>query len=362
MNIVQIYCSYTKGGAELQTFEIAKRLFLGGHKVFLCCPQGSFLYQKAKTENLPVKALNILGSIDLIGIFHLTTIILKEKIEIVHINQGKLFWPGAFLKIIFGKKIKVIFHRRTTIPLKKISYWTLYYADCVIADSVAAKKILLNTGIDEKKVIIIYPGVDLQKFHSGISNKNIQRKYNLNNCFVLGCIANMHLPYGKGQKYLIEAISKLTTKYPEIRLLLVGDGKYRPALELLTKKLNLTDKIIFAGYQKSIEEYIAAMDVLCLPSYGEESFGIVMIEAQAMGKPVIGSAVGGIPETFIPMKTGYLVQPKNTSQLIEVISKLISEPIHLKFLSENCRKWVEENFDIQQTVKKIVQLYSSSCS
>ena len=352
MNILQVYCSYSKGGGELQTLELARGLSRLGHRVILGAPRGSFLYQRAEETRIPIKKINIRGSLDLVGIYQLFNLILKEKIEILHLNQGKLFWPGVFLKMILGKKIKLIFHRRTITPLKNISRWILRYVDRIIADSRAVERVLLTSAIAKEKVLVIYPGIDLKEF-SPVADDEIRKKYNLANCFVVGCIGAMNPPEGKGQKYLIEAIGQLAQRFPNLRLLLIGDGRLKPKLIHRSHELNITNQVIFVDYQKDIKKFIAAMDILCLPSNTTESFGVVMIEAQAMGKPVIGTNVGGIPETLIPEQTGYIVSAGDSSELAQKIAQCILEPERLKIFSANCRKWVENNFDINEIAKKI---------
>ncbi|MCS7152161.1 MAG: glycosyltransferase family 4 protein [Endomicrobia bacterium] len=358
MNVAQIYCSYTLGGAELQMFEITKLLYNKGINVVLCCPFKSKLYFKALNEKIPVENLNIIGSLDFVGIARLYKIIQQYKINVVHINQGKLLWPLAILKILLKDKIKIVFHRRTTIPLKKMSYWTLKYMDAIFADSTAVKLTLLKAGVSEEKISVIYPGIDLNRFKIDMTTEEMKKKYGLENNFVVGCIAAMNPPEGKGQKYLISAIAIISSIFSDIRLLLVGDGKLRKKLENFVEKLRVGNYVIFTGFQEKVEEYISAMDILCLPSVGEESFGVVLIEAQAMGKPVIASNVGGIKEALIDGETGYIIEPRNVVQLVEIILKLLYDRNLYKKMSLKCYEWVRENFDIIKVVEKIEQIYN----
>lgn len=359
MNIIQVYCSRTLGGAELQMYEITKRLFKKGINVRLCCPFGSKLFWKAYREGIPVEKLNIIGSLDFVGLLSLYFIIKRYKINLLHIHQGKLLWPSIILKVLLAKKIKVILHRRTTISIKPISRWALNYLDYIIVDSYSVKDVLLKIGVNQKKIGVIHPGVDMRRFNPYISPRMVRERYHLDNYFVIGCIAAMNPPEGKGQKYLIMALSRICETYKNVRLLLVGDGKIRRKLELLSKKLGVQDKVVFAGYQEKIEDFIAAMDIICLPSVGEESFGVVMIEAQAMGKPVIGTNVGGIRETLLCGITGEIVEPKNVEQLVNAILTFLTDKAKYEYASANCRAWVKKNFDIDKVVEKIEEIFKS---
>lgn len=359
MKILHAYCSYTLGGAELQMYEICKRLHKRGVDILMCCPKGSRLYRKACKEGIPVESLNILGSADVVGILRLYNLVKQHKVTILHIHQGKLLWPAVVIKILFNKKLKVILHRRTTIPFRKHSILALKFVDCIIADSSSAKEVLMKSGVSSQRVVVVYPGIDLKRFDSNaIRSSSVKMLYNLDNCFVIGCIAPMNPPEGKGQEYLIMAFSEVLKKFPNVRLLLVGEGKIKNKLQRLVNELGLSESIIFAGYQENIEEFISAMDLVCLPSVGEESFGVVLVEAQAMSKPVIGSLVGGIKETMLCGVTGELVQPRNVEALAKVITKFVSDQNFYRQTSLNCRSWVEKNFNIEDVVDKIERIYS----
>ena len=108
---------------------------------------------------------------------------------------------------------------------------------------------------------------------------------------VIGHIGALH-DHHKGQSVLIEAFHALLADYPEARLLLVGDGPDRARFESLAKG---DKRIVFAGYQQEVGSWIAAMDAFCFPSR-EEGLGSSVLDAMALGVPVVASTVGGLPE------------------------------------------------------------------
>ena len=130
----------------------------------------------------------------------------------------------------------------------------------------------------------------------------------------------------------------------------------------------LKDKIILTGeipYSK-VPFYYAMSDITVIPSL-QEAFGLVVSEAMACGKPVIGSNVGGIPDQIVDGYNGFLVQPRNSGEIADRILWLIDHPKKLKSMGMNGRKIVEEKFDINKRIDKIVHLYeklvnSKSCS
>jgi glycosyltransferase involved in cell wall biosynthesis len=100
------------------------------------------------------------------------------------------------------------------------------------------------------------------------------------------------------------------------------------------------------------------MDVFCLLSWDTEGLGNVIIEAQALEKPVIGTNIGGIPETFIDGKTGILIKPSDAAATAEAIKKLINSPETAKSFGKAGREFVEKKFAIEQTVAGTVNVYN----
>ncbi|MDI6641469.1 MAG: glycosyltransferase family 4 protein [Elusimicrobiota bacterium] len=360
MKVLQIYCSYSCGGGEIATIELSKWQKNIGIDVILCCPKNSFLYIKSTESNIQTETINIIGSLDIYGILKLLHIVKKHNIEVLHLHQGKILWPAAIIKKFFIPTLKIILHRRTMTPIKKISFWTLKYLNAIIADSNAVKSVLIEkSNVNAKKIFVIYPSIDLKKYQP-IDTAIARKKLGIpEESFVIGTVAAMIPPVGKGQEYLIRATKKIYDKKINIHCVIVGDGDMLPYFKRLTKNLDISERVLFAGYQKDVNEFISAMDVFCLLSTGGESFGMVLIEAQAMHKPVIGTTVGGIPETISEGKTGFLIPPGDTDRLTELLLELSSNKSKYDYLLNNTRRWVEQNFNIEHMIEKIMQLYIS---
>ena len=130
----------------------------------------------------------------------------------------------------------------------------------------------------------------------------------------------------KGQAGLLRAFAKLRAKHPELRLRLVGDGPDRASLEALAKELGLSDAVMFAGRlpEEDTLAEIARADLLVLPSF-MEGLPIVLMEAMAVGVPVIASRVAGIPELVEDDETGLLFTPSNWDELASRIDLLLGD-------------------------------------
>ena len=155
------------------------------------------------------------------------------------------------------------------------------------------------------------------------------------------CVGRLY--HVKGQDTLIEAMPYVLKEFPDMKLHLVGDGPEKQRLALSVERLGLKDCIIFRGSlpHEEIPKEIASAAILVGPSR-KEGQGIVFVEAQAAGTPIVATNVGGIPEVVEDGVTGLLVPPENPQALAETILKLLRDPLYAKRLAENAKKDVEK--------------------
>ena len=200
---------------------------------------------------------------------------------------------------------------------------------------------------------VIHNGIDtdvfkpIESFHSNDNN-------------TVKLITVSRLVERKGIQYLLHALAELRAEGVDyqFKLLVVGDGNYRAALEDLTKNLKLEDVISFYGFcpNEKLPELYSSSDIFVLPSL-TESFGQVFGEAMACGLPIIGTTVGGIPEVVIDSENGILVQPRDVSALKQALYKLIKNPeIRAKMKQRNVRR-IKDQFDWRVTAKQYREIY-----
>lgn len=165
----------------------------------------------------------------------------------------------------------------------------------------------------------------------------------------------------KGQAGLLQAFAKLRAMHPELRLRLVGDGPDRAALESLAKELDLSDVVAFAGRlpeEETLAE-IACADILVLPSF-MEGLPIVLMEAMAVGVPVIASRVAGIPELVEDDVTGLLFTPSDWDELASRIDFLLGNEAARDRLAERAKGKIAAEFDTRRSAQKLAALFGSS--
>jgi glycosyltransferase involved in cell wall biosynthesis len=358
MKILHVYSSWSKGGAEKLMVSLAAELEKIGLVNIIASPKDSYITELAKSLGLQTRHLVINGSFDLFGIFRLCLIASRDGIDIIHSHQGKTFWPCIFTKWLLRNKPKVVFHRHAQLPHKFYSRGHYGYSDKVISISKSVRDALIeNEGVDPSKVKTIYNGTDFDRFNKSVSCENIKKNYQLFDKIVIGTAAAMNRPKGKGQQYLIEAAAILKKDFPKARYLIVGTGPILEDLKELSATLGVKDEVIFAGYQERVEEYLACMDIFCFLSWDKEGFGQVMVEAQAMGKPVIGTNIGGIPETFLNNMTGILIPSEDSKALAGILRDLLSNEQRRKKMGEEAAAFVRKNFSIQKMAQEVAQIY-----
>jgi glycosyltransferase involved in cell wall biosynthesis len=137
----------------------------------------------------------------------------------------------------------------------------------------------------------------------------------------------------KGLRYLLDAGPEILRRCPDARFLVVGDGEMRPSLEAQARGLGLADRVVFAGFREDIPAVIAGMDVFVLPSLNE-GMGRVLVMAMALGKPIVATRVGGVPELLGDGKAGLLVPPRDPAALAEAILALLHDRTRAAALAE----------------------------
>jgi glycosyltransferase involved in cell wall biosynthesis len=280
------------------------------------------------------------------------------KFDLLHAHFLDQGYIGAKLKSLYNKPLVITAHGGEVydLPFKSQWYNTLYRyvigeADQVITVSNFNAEKLLSLGVPSKKIHVIPNGYN-EAFFKALSVIAMRQKLELPlNKKILLSIGNL-VPE-KGHTFLIDAMRFVIQKHQDALLIIIGDGILREELERQVKHLGLSGKVLLLG-RKSHEEipmWINACDIFVAPSL-TESFGVVIIEALACGKPVVGTRVGGIPEIISSCEVGILVESAHSSSLAEGL------------LEAMARKWSQmaitsyaEQYSWNQIVPKIIDVY-----
>lgn len=337
------------GGVGVHIHTLSKELIKQGHEVYVITYPHKDIKDIDGIHVIGTKGINIPG---LRGAFfainakrELKKLIEKENIDIIH---GHYLFPAGWASVKAGKsthtKTYVTSHGSDMFEMyKKQTYMrplikkVLKDADVVLAVSNALKEEIINTKIPNirKKVRLHWNSVDIDKFkttkeNEGKFKKELVQEFNIAAdkpiiLFVGNIIKR------KNVDLLLEAKKQMVTK---ANLVIVGDGPLLEQLKTKAEKEHL-DNVYFTGSRTDVEDIIPSCDLLVLPSFSE-SFGLVLIEALACGKPVIGSNVGGIKE-IITEDVGLLINPNDSKDLANAIDRIFSDKDLMEKFKSNAR-------------------------
>ncbi len=245
--------------------------------------------------------------------------------------------------------------------------------DRLIAVSRAIVDKLAAEGRTSVPVELIYNGVDLTRYSYTEACCTLPEEYGFDEGSPLvGVIARLEPE--KGHATLIEAWPRVLARVPDARLLIVGEGSQRATLEAQAEALNLLGeacsgdrcvgtrharpgaKIVFTGLRDDVPAVTAALDVAVLPSY-REAQGLAILEAMALRRPMIATAVGGVPEMIANGRTGLLVPPRDADALATAISRLLTDHPLADTIARAGHDFVHANFSLAHMLSAVSEIY-----
>lgn len=359
MNVLMIRTDYKVAGPGILTLKYSEVLKKKGHNVIACSSGGALIseFEKKGINHYKIDTLDIKrrSPVDLIkSIVEINKIIKKNEIDIIHGQNAVSTMLGWIASITVKRKIKVF---NTVHGVGKESFLKLVPCK-IIAVSEHVKQNLINKGIPKERIHVLHNGtIDLGIFDiSRIDGKEIRESLGLDSSnIIVGCIAMF--TGKKGHLNIIESISEVIKANEKVRFLFVGDGPYLEMCKELVESKGIESHVIFMGVRNDIPQICASMDILIhLPDY--ETFGIVLTEAMAMGKPVIARNVGGIPEVVEDGNTGILINDLDSKNISSIIIKLINDKKLRTKLGKNSLERVRRYFTIDNTIDNLIEIYT----
>ena len=235
-------------------------------------------------------------------------------------------------------------------------------ADIFLPTTQLAARALEEEGVAGEKIHLVYPGVDLSRFHPADKDDTWLKLLGLAPENLIILFVGRLVPE-KGAQDLLEAFPDLLSAYPQARLLIVGEGPEIHALKEKVSRRRLASAVRFIPrvQHSDMPSIHNLADVFCLPSRPtpkwQEQFGMALAESMACGKPVVTTRTGSIPE--VVGETGLLVEPGDVSSLCEALSRLLQSAKLRRNLGEAARRRVEERFDATKTSQNIRAAYQS---
>lgn len=352
------------GGTESHVLELASRLDRARFDVTVCALKGEgVIAAELRNRGVRVVTLGGRGKLDARVLLRLWRLVRRERPDIIH---AFLFWANLAGRVV-GRLLQVpvrlssyhdvevrrIWHR--AIPDSLTLSWTHSLICC--SDAVR-RSVRSHLGGEAQKYLAIPFGIDIGLYERAASVK--RRELGLReDLAVLGTVCRLIEPK-KGLAVLLQAVAQLKEQAgtPGFQLLIVGEGPAYGGLRALSERLGIAPWVVFAGLRRDIPGLLPLMDLFVLPSL-YEGFGIAILEAMAAGRPVVATAVGGIPEVVVHGETGLLVPPGDPVSLADALRELLAHPERARVLGARGRERAREKFRIESIVRQHETLYEA---
>ncbi len=346
-------------GGQRQSFFLSKALKRRGLPfVFVVQPE-SPLHKKALEEDLPILPIHIKNEFDLGAVFRLARAMKRQKCVLAHFHDAHSVSIGSMAASLAKVPMRVI-SRRVDFPLKRNYFSKRKYkknVDAIIAISKGVKDVLVEGGINPKRIKVIPSGVDFTPYQEAVSSDYLRRELSFApDDFLVGIVA--HLADHKGHRYLIQATKALKEHSSKIKVIIVGGGPLYMELNKQAEESDVKDIVFFLGFREDVPQILSSLDLFVLSSY-LEGMGSSILDAMACRLPVVATKVGGIPEVVIHGKTGLLVSPRNPSALAKAILKLYDNRELAARFGQTGYEVVHEKFSAESMAEKIILLYEN---
>ncbi len=212
-------------------------------------------------------------------------------------------------------------------------------------------------GVEPSKLHTIYNGVDLSAFDPSIQDGALRRHLGLDRVVRLVGIVGRLAPEKDHQTFLHSA-RLVVERHPDVRFLIVGNGPLRSELDAMIRKLKLQAHVHMLESQQPITPIFAALDMVVVSSRYEGCCNVIL-EAMAMGKPVIATDVGGNPELVSHEETGFLIPPGEPQAMAEAIERLLQQRSRAQYFGQQARRIVESRFNLKRMIDQTMALYDA---
>jgi len=337
-----------------------------GHDAEIACVfEEGRLGDEIRLKGIPLESLNLSKGWGLVNLFKIWQWLRGKRIDVLHTYLFGFDFFGIFPARLL--KVPLIVSSRREIALwQKGKHLLLVKLGNLFVDRIICCSKAVREWVNKKekvalqKTCVIRNGVDLSRFQSASDSSKkaeIRKEFGIPlESPLIGTVANLSVE--KGYPYLIEAAGIVLREKPEARFLFVGGGPLLEEMKQRAKTDPNSGKIIFTGHRSDIPDLMAAMDVFVLSSL-IEGFPNVLLEAMAMGKPVVATETGGIPELIRSGTDGILVPPQNGESLAKAILSYLNNSGMAKNYGENAKNKIAREFSLERMLNQYEEFYQS---
>lgn len=370
--IAHVITESNLGGAQRNTLLSVRGLLGAGLDVELICGPGGPLPDEARASGavahlVPdlVRPVDPVRDVRALRVIH--RLCHRRRYDIVHthctkaglLGRAAAWWAGVpiIVHTIHGAPFELRRDLRTRVFLT-LERLAARVTDRLICVGETFRRHVAGWGIgSEAKLVTIYSGLDFGALVPGRTVAETKRALALEDAWpIVGSVGR--LTEAKALHYLIEAVAGLREKYTRIRLVIVGDGPLRPALEAAAQRFGGAAAVTFVGERNDVADLLSAFDIYAMSSRWE-GVGRAMTEAMLSGLPVVATDVGGVTELVVDGRTGLVIPPGNPAALAAAIDQVASDREFARRLGAAGRERARELMGGDRMIADLCRLYAT---
>lgn len=356
IKVVHTESSIGWGGQELRTVAEMRAASLAGYAPVLVCDSQSQFLERSGLESTSVIKINI-NRKNLASLFRMMSVLSSIEPSLIISHSSTDSWLVAISRLLLCKPIPWIRMRHVSakVNVNPLTRWMYKSSNIIVTTSdEISSEIRKSIKLPEHRVISVPTGVDPRLYipEPPDSRGDVRSTLALSsNEFVIAMVATLRS--WKGHRFMIEALRE----FPEIKLVIAGDGPQRQSLGELADRYGVAKQIIFTGYLADPRPVLQAADCFIQPSTGNEGVSQSLLQAMAMELPVVVSDIGGLNQAVKNEFSGLLVAPGSVKQLVSAINLIKNDSVLRKRLGQNARKTVLSKHSLEQMWSRMNSLY-----
>ncbi len=324
MRILHTEASSGWGGQEIRIVNECRVFSQHGHDVMIAADQDSQIIEKASEHGIPVYPIRLKKK--RWGEFSdLKKVLTQCKADVISCHSSTDHWLSAIARLTLKERPALVRTRHISAPVTRNipTKWLYKQAtDVLMTTGQSIRDALIEDNFVDPAMIYSVPtGIDTTLYVPGDQLASRKLLGLPEDFYIFGIVAALRS--WKGHTHLIEAYNQMARR--DTLLLIVGDGPQMQHYQELVKQSPLANNIMLVGHQSNVAPYLQAMDCFVLPSYMNEGIPQALLQAMAVGLPIISCPIGGIPECLVNYEHKSLVPPKNSEALFKAMHKELSD-------------------------------------
>jgi L-malate glycosyltransferase len=358
IRVLHIDAEYGWRGGQQQAVYLLEGLHRRGWPTILVCQPDSDLWRYCRDNGLPCQAVRMRGELDLPAAYRIARLCRKSGAQVIHAHAAHAHAIALWAKC-FHRSPRLVVTRRVDFSIRNSAFSRLKYkhgsVDRIVCISDLVRRVLIADGVPADRLTTIHSGVDTAKFAHLPRIQGLKAELGIPaDHLLVGTVAAVvgHKDYPN----LLRAARFVIDRHPQVSFCALGDGDQWSLAQKLHQELGLDRRFVFAGYRRDVGRFLKGFDLFVLASR-EEGLGTSLLDAQAVGLPLVATRAGGIPEVIKDGRNGLLVPAQDARALGEALLRLANDAALRQRLGGQAKQDVQR-FSTDTTTAAYLDLYT----